>query len=117
MNLSRHPAVFSLVALVTSLLVLFYTDDKNDKELIREQTRIDTNIVRAQCVVGNDRNDVIVSAFFRLAEAVPGESQEELDFLDYIIACLPQRDCEQPLVVPERPDYCDAVTAREPASG
>ena len=115
-GISRHPAMFSLAALITSLLVLFYVDDRNDDDLLREQARIDANILRAQCVVANDRNNVVVSAFFRLAEEFP-DSDAETEFLDYIIRCLPQRDCEQPLAVPERPEECDSVTARAPDSG
>lgn len=100
-----HPVIFSMVAFCLSIGALLYVDNRNDNDLLQ-----------AQCAANNDRNNVIVSAFFRAGEAFPNNTQAEKDFLEWIVECFPQRDCDDPLAIPERRAECDAVTAREPTS-
>jgi len=81
----RHIAVFSFIAFFVSVGVYFVFDRHHDADLVRaqrEQLEQAAFLARA--------------GFIELANRIPGESEEEADFIAWLYRC----------IVPDPPETC-----------
>ncbi len=89
------PAVFSFITFLAAMVVIFVKDQRDDAATAFRS-----------CELSADARAVVRSSFIRLADLVPGESQVELDFRDFLDKCQPPRDCKVSVLAPPVPDSC-----------